>query len=182
MNSEEMDSVKRISWSDSVVTIHGFTWTVKPSYNDDSSSYIIRRDQLFLSLLRENAWKRNIYFTHGFRDTERLTLDPHIAVMATVQKLDIANEVEIDPVIYEKQIKELLVLGKKMNTLSLDERRFFDGTRVYLLMRMHSYLKNDKLPDAIRLLELIDKYADPQKFPYANDQIGDYLAWIRTQL
>lgn len=176
---EILDTIEFIKWTDSTITINNFSWTIKPSYYDQ---YLLRGDRVFLSLLKQNKFQRDLYFTIGFMEESILCLKDYLTNFMVVDKLTIPrNLIQID-FDYEKSITEILQFSEKLNPCSIDEIRIYDNFRYNLFVKVNYYIENNEKIKARKLMKLLDKYADEKKFPYADKKGKEYADFLRQRL
>jgi len=174
-----IDTIEYMPWSDSVVTINNFSWTVKPSlYNQ----YILRGDRLFLSLLKENKFKRDVYFTTGFYEDSRLSLGNYLTNYVFVDKLTVTGKADLPLPDYKKIITEALKLLGNINLNSDDEIRMFENFRYNMLGEIHNYLENNQKDKAKELFLLLEQSANEKKLPYSNEDVIKYVEYLRQNL
>ena len=174
VSNEELETIDYIRWTDTNVTINNFTWTVKPSYY----GHLLRGDRLFLSLLKENKFQRDVFFTVGFMEESRLSLKDYILPLIIVDKLSISdNELE-----YNIDISKILKLSEHLDFNSPDEQILFDSFRFNIIVKINDYLENNDKEKARELIELLDKYAPDTKIPYINEKWKEYLDYLRDNI
>lgn len=169
-----------LPWSDSTITINNFSWTVKPSID---GHYILRGDKIFLSILKQNNFEKDVFFTRGFDENSRLGLGDYLSSQIVIDKLTPQEKQENDFSDYYKSIKKLLMLSKYVNMNSHDEFESFDYIRYNVLDKLNLCLKANDMNNASKLLKLLDKYANEKKYPYKADaktyldNVREYVKW-----
>lgn len=172
---EVIDTIELMEWSDSTITINNFSWTVKPSYLDQ---YILRGDRVFLSLLKSNKFQRDIYFTIGFMEENRLSLKEYLVPLVFVDKLWVFEKQELNYNNYKRTISDALNLSKGLNLNSQDEMKMFDSFRYDVFRTVNAYFIEGDKKKAKELMGILDKLADEKKYPYQDENckfIVDYL-------
>jgi hypothetical protein len=177
--SEVLDTIEYTKWADSTITINNFSWTVKPSYYDQ---YLLRGDRVFLSLLKENKFQRELYFTIGFNETQKLSLKDYLIPIVFVDKLAKSNDSDLTYNDYLKTITIALNLSAKLNINSQDEMRLFDNFRYNIFGKINDYLDNGDRKKAKEILKLLDNYADEKKYPYQNESGKKYADYLRQRI
>jgi hypothetical protein len=177
--TEVLDTLKYMKWSDSTITIKDFSWTVKPSYHN---KFILRGDRVFLSLLKENLFERDIYFTTGFIENSRLSLKNYLTSLIIIDKLTPHEKQKLSFKNYYKSVSELMKLSKYLNTNSPDEIRMLDFLRYNIFGRMKELLLINEKAKAKKLLKLLDQCGDENKFPYQNENVVRYLKFLRQKI
>lgn len=177
--SEVLDTIEYTKWADSTITINNFSWTVKPSYYDQ---YLLRGDRVFLSLLKENKFQRELYFTIGFNETQKLSLKDYLIPIVLVDKLAKSNDSDLTYNDYLKTITIALNLSAKLNINSQDEMRLFDNFRYNIFGKINDYLDNGDRKKAKEILKLLDNYADEKKYPYQNESGKKYADYLRQRI
>jgi hypothetical protein len=174
-----IDTLDYCVWSDSTITINNFSWTIKPSYFEQ---YIIRGDRIFLSLLKENEFKRDIYFTIGFSEETRLSLKEFLQPLILIDKLKINKEPALEIEYYKSVITKFLLQTDKVNLNSILELNFIDNIRYDILNQVANSMKYDKKKEANELFNLMEKYAGEKKYPYQDENLRKYVEYIRGKL
>ncbi|MCH8331066.1 MAG: hypothetical protein IH946_06760, partial [Bacteroidetes bacterium] len=92
----ELDTLQHIFWPEHTVSVdvtgrsEPFTWTIMPSYDE---AYILKSDRILLGMLKENQFKRDVYFTIGFAPNVQLSLGPYIIQYPLIDKLTTAESI-----------------------------------------------------------------------------------------
>jgi len=177
--NEMLDTLEYTEWTDSIVSINNFSWIVKPSYYDE---YLLRGDRVFLSLLKENKFQREIYFTVGFQESNRLSLKEYLSQFVLVDRLSISDKTALPFKDYKKNISQLLNLSKLLNLNSSDEHKMFDYyIRLNLLNRINAYLTDNEKKKTKELVKLLDNFANDKKIPFYSEDLKEYVDYIRQR-
>ena len=180
LSNKELNTLDYTEWTDSIVTINNFSWTVKPSYYD---KYLLRGDRVFLSLLKANEFQRDLYFTVGIMDSQMLSLKEYLSSFIIVDKLSISNETSMSLNDYKKNISQLLSLSKLLNLNSSDERIMFDYyIRHQLLDQVRAFLIDNEKEEAKELMDLLGKFADDKKYPFYNKDEKEYADSLKQNM
>ena len=174
-----LDTMEYTAWTDSLVTINGFSWTVKPSYYNQ---YLLRGDRLLLSLLRQNRFQRDLFFTIGFMKDAQLSLEDYLSPLIVVDRLEVKQKSLQDFNDYSRSIQEYLQLSKALNMNSPDELRLFDYFRYNLMEKAYELIQSGNKDKAAELMKLLDQTANENTFPYQDEQGLKYLQYIRQNL
>ena len=175
----DLDTIEYCNWKDTNITINKYTWTVKPSYYDH---YLLRGDRVFLSLLKGNNFKRDIYFTTGFNEDSRLSLKDHLLQLILADKLNFNQQHETDSAYYNSNLTKILQLVKNVNLNSMQEVNFIDMIRYNVFQKITEAIQKNDKQQAKTLLKLLDSYIEEEKYPYQSDEIKKYADYIRGQL
>ena len=175
---ETLDSTDYIVWPESTVTINNFSWTLKPTYYD---SYLLRGDLLLLSMLKENKFQREVFFTAGFDETNMLSLKEYLIPLVIVSKLSPTGKAP-SFADYKRMMADCLKLSKRLNMNSIDEHRIFDFFRYTLLNNVSDYLKNNEKQKAKELMALLDQYANESEYTFMSDYLQRFANQIRKEI
>lgn len=176
---EVLDTIEYCEWTSTTVTINDFSWKVNPSYYDQ---YLLRGDRVFLSLLKHTKFQRDFYFTFGFPDESRLSLDDYLVDQLYVDKLVIGDQPEVAFSAYKETISTALKLSEILNLNSQDQIKTFNFFRYEILRKADSYFIENDLDKAREIIALLDKLADEKKVPYQNNSLKEYAAKIRQRV
>ncbi len=179
LSKKVLDTIKYCKWSDSTFTINNFSWTIKPSYY---KQYILRGDRVFLSLLKENNFKRDIYFTTGFNESMRLSLKNHLFSLIIVDKLNTNNQKQLDFKEYKFEITKILSLINLVNLNSQQELNFIDIIRFDLMKKASFYINDGMKEEAKKLIKIMDEYTDEKTYPFQFENGKKYSDYLRIQL
>jgi len=177
--NEVLDTIEYTNWADTTVTISNFSWTIKPSYYDQ---YLLRGDRVFLSLLKENKFQRELYFTIGFMEESRLSLKDYLKSIVFADKLSVFDKSKLTYVDYKKTISTALSLSSQLNLNSQEEIRLLDYFRYDLLNNVNDYLNNNDKKKSKELMRLLDEFADEKKYPYQDENVKNYADYLRQKI
>ena len=175
---KKLRTIEYTTWTDKTIKIKNFSWTVKPSYGQ----YLLRGDRVFLSLLRKNKFERDLYFTTAFIESASLSLKEHFINQVVVnrfseQKGNFSTFEE-----FKNVMAIVLNLSKDLNLNSSDECMLFDHFRYTLLKRVNGYITNNDRNKAKELIELLNKFADENNYPYQDENGKVYADYTRSRL
>ena len=166
-------------WSDSLVTIGDFSWIVSPSsYN----AYMTRGDRLFMSLLTQNKFKRDLFFTIGIPREQMLSIEDYLSSVVVAGKFVAEKGVEQAYDDYKKSITDILKISEYLNMNNPDEIRLLYYFRLNCLMRINYYLDNKDMAKVKELTEIHDKYGKEDVFPYQNEHQSRIIKNIRYRI
>ncbi len=174
-----LDTMEYMEWSDSVITIENFSWTLKPSYRD---RYILRGDRVLLSLLRQNKFKREIYFTTAFAVEDQLSLNKYFRPLILVDQLNINGRTGLSDEEYQIEITKVMSLARFTNGNSPDETEVIYNFRYDVMRRTIDLINAGNKKKAKELLDLMDKMLPVKVYPYTSKKGADYVAYLRKQL
>lgn len=174
-----LDTLEYTTWKDTTITISNFSWTVKPTYYDQ---YLLRGDQIFLSLLKENKFQRDIYFTIGFIEENYLNLTDYLTSLVLIDKLSVFDKSNITYENYKETISKVLMLSKGLNMNSQDEIKLFNYFRYDILIKINKYLINGDKRKAEELMNLLDTFAGKEKVPYQDENLEKQINHLRMRI
>jgi hypothetical protein len=179
INEKDLDSIEYIPWSDSTITVDQFSWIVKPSYYEQ---FILRGDRIFLSLLKENKFIRDIYFTAFLQDESKLNLGRYMHNYILVDELNIENTAEPIDKSYITKIRDNLKFVSENNQNSTDELKCLFGLRDNIINQIKKFIIRKKMIHARELLQIMDTFIDEIKYPYQNELDKQNVDDIRSKL
>jgi len=99
---EALDTLRYTAWKDRIVSIDNFSWTVKPTYYD---AYLLRGDLILLSMLKENKFRRDLFFTRGIITSQLFGLEKQVTPLVLVDKLSVSAKTSLS---FEDYIKTIV--------------------------------------------------------------------------
>jgi hypothetical protein len=178
LESEVLDTISHTYWIDSTITINNFTWVLKPSYYEQ---YLTRGDRVMLSILKENEFQRDLFFTLGFDKASQLSLNTYLSSYLLVNKFTALEPFEFTFEDYKSTISKVFSLSKKINVNSQDEISLLDLFRFDVLSEVDYYQKSGEKKKAKELLEIVDKMASNKRYPFQNEYLRDYSKYLRKK-
>ena len=163
LNKSAIDTIEYCLWSDSIVRIGDFSWTVQPSYYDQ---YLLKGDLILMSMLKQNNFKREIFFTTGFIESQQLSLSNYLSSQVIVDKLIPPKRRDLPSQDFEKKIKTLLMLSAFVNKNSTDEMALIGNLRYYILQRIGIYIDLNDKANAKKMFFIMDQYLNETDFPF----------------
>jgi hypothetical protein len=169
-----LDTLDYAKWSDTTISIpvnqtgKTFSWVLKPTYQDH---YILRGDRLFLSLLQENKFKRDVFFTKGFVAEEQLSLSENLQKYALVDKINALKEEPQPNNDYIADMQKLTSTFKPANPFSQDELTHIDELRWDIMNKMAVLKVNDSNNTLMRLHKILTDYLSVKDFPCYSDDV-----------
>lgn len=179
VSKKELDSLYYTEWKDSIYTINGFSWLVKPSY---VNQYLTRGDNVFLSILNANQFKRDIYFTYGYDERSYLGLDKFFQTHVLFDRVDIKNGGSINDKKFSDEIVDIIALTKKINYNSQQELNSIDFIKFPILHHALNFILSKDFERAKTILAAYDSCHQLKSIPYFDKKIGEYESYIRQEL
>jgi hypothetical protein len=131
-----LDTLDYCQWESQWVKAGPLNWKLPAMYYEN---YLLRGDRLVLSLLRQNAFKRAVYFTVAFPPESQLNLKDHLWQGIVVDQLRPEKAEALPPPVFQQRLKSLMNLISVINRNSDDERRTFDNFRYDVFIRAAEY-------------------------------------------
>jgi hypothetical protein len=179
-----LDTLGYRFWSDTTISVpieqtgKFFTWLVKPI---DDGKYLLRGDLLFISLLKENKFQRDVYLTEGFSDDEKLSLEDRLSKYPLLEKINAKNEPDESIDLYVDNVKSIVSTLKPVNSNSQAEWTPIDILRWQIVNKMKEIEKNDPTSEN-KLYKLLTDDLPLSKYPcYDNDELMKYLKSIEVK-
>ena len=161
---ESLDTISPYrTWSDSMITINHFSWLVKPSYY---KAYLLRGDFIFLSFLKANEFKRDVFFAAPSNPATQLNLTDYLKSMIVIEKLNRYDNLPITNKEYAVAVEKPLSYIKMANKNSQQELNMIDNIRYDVLNRIRYDFNKGDINEAQQLLKMMDKYINHKKYPY----------------
>jgi len=146
-----LDTIDYCQWEVQWVKAGGLSWKLPPTYYEN---YVLRGDRLLLSLLKKNAFKRDVFFTVSFPPESQLNLKDFLSPGLLVDQLNPSKVQSLPPEQFYQRIASCMRLLQKINRNSDDERRTFDNFRYDVFIRAAAYKENNLLSERRALVEL----------------------------
>lgn len=182
--NEELDSIQYCQWADSTITVdipakNTFSWILKPSYYD---KYLLRGDRLFLNLLTNNRFNREVYFTKGFIEDYRLSLKNNLNSLILIDRINYDQKQNLTFKEYRSKLTPVLDCLKDLNTNSQQELNFVDNIRFDIIMRIYDCINKGDKKQAQKLIKIINKNAGSKICPFQSEQSLKYYEYLQQQV
>lgn len=174
----KIDTIEYEEWSSQLITINNFSWTVKPVYYD---KYLWRNSVLLLSLLKENNFERDVYFTIGVSMDSKLNLEQHLIALGSVETINISKNNIYSFETYRNEVEEILKLTEYININSPDETFILNIFRYNVWLEISNLINQNKTNQAKQLMILLDIYTSQNKYPYKKP-LDNWIFSIRQRL
>lgn len=175
LTKEELEKVDYREWTDSIINIRNFEWTMVPTYYN---KIVYRGDVLLLKLLQANSFKKSVYFTTAMAKNQRIGLDRYMDEGLFVDYLRFFKS---KPIAIEKHIamyKQQVSLFEKANMNSEGDHRRLDMMRTNALYIALDHFEHNK-QKAIELVNLIE-IGDFPFFDFRNKKyLEDIKDWVK---
>ena len=184
LSESELNAVDLCSWTDSTISISindssCFFWLVKPSYYD---TYLLRGDRLFLSLLQENEFKHNIFFTTAFTEDSRLSLGNYLQSFILTDRLNYDNQDPLGFEQYKATIIPVLECVRFINPNSQHELYLLDNIRYSMFGEIYNCIQNNRPDQSRELMDLLDQYAGVPQYPFQSDDGLKYYHLLKEKI
>ena len=178
-SDEELESWEYTEWTDSLATIEDFTWTVEPGYYQH---FLMRGEMVFMSLLKANKFQRDLFFTTGFYELNRLGLGDYLSSRVHVDFLNHTAAPGLSHSAYMTMFKDLLQMEALLNRNSSSEMMLYDNFRFTLLRQVAENISDKDTKTAKELMALLDTYGNEALVPYSVESYRGYRNKLRSKL
>jgi hypothetical protein len=181
INEPALDTLNYKHWADSTINIPVdqtttvFSWILKPTFKEH---FIQRGDRLFLSLLQENKFKRDVYFTKSITSDEQLGLNDNLLLYPVVNKINATNEKPESDDQYIAEVQKLVSTFTEVNPNSLNELMPINVIRTEIFEKIDNTTDKNANGIGFRLVKLLDDYLPENDFPTYSDSIKKYLKYL----
>ncbi len=182
VTEQEVDFITYREWNDSIISIPTtnfteFTWTLKPSYEDQ---YLLRSDILFLNLLKTNRFRNEFYFVLGGSDDTKLSLVDHLNSHVLIERILYEDFDQITFEEYKSKLLTVLDCFTVLNPNSKDELKYVDIIRFEIFSKIYALGTNDQFENAKILFTIMESYLNPLKFPFQSEQVLQYHKSLKS--
>jgi tetratricopeptide (TPR) repeat protein len=175
-----LDTLNYTYWVDSTISIpiyqtkRIFSWTLKPSYQEH---YILRGDRILLSMLQENKFERDVYFTKGQISSEQLSLGNYLLILPLLDKINAKNESPEPIEQFIDEFKKIFSTFKPVNSNSQAELTPIDIFRWGIIDKMKNI--EGRVPvGQSKLYKLLTDYIPLKEYPCYDKNMIEYLRAI----
>ncbi|WP_292943860.1 hypothetical protein [Olleya sp. UBA1516] len=175
--NKALDSINYIKWDDQKVTINNAQWTVTSSYD----GYLLRGDRLLLSILKQNQFKKSVYFTKGFDPKGNLGLNTFLNSEVLLDKVTFINKKQ-DFDQYLKTITNLLGNTKLIDLNIPKEHDIIEFYRYEILTKIKELADNNQIDKAKQLFTILEQYASNDIIPYKYEELYNLVKYYKKQL
>ncbi|RZK53589.1 MAG: tetratricopeptide repeat protein [Hymenobacter sp.] len=183
----ERDTMAFLPWRTGLASLPNarrknlFKWKVYPTLD---STYLQRSDLLALMLLRNNAFQRDVYFTHAFRWEDQLGLrqGQELLQRLVVYLVNADREPELPFAQYQTGMEAILKnLTVSVNPNSRDEREMVQTLRYDVLDRINASIAHHRPAEVKPLLAFIERYVPEASYPFVPDSDEKkYYDYVRS--
>ncbi|MCE7990530.1 MAG: tetratricopeptide repeat protein [Roseivirga sp.] len=179
LSETELDTLQYLAWSDSTITIQDFSWLVKPTYYDQ---YLLRGDLLLLSLIRENLFNSDIYFSQGTSDESLISLAGLLSEGLFIQKLEPSAATSLSLDEFKKAATNALMLFEHLNMNSDDQVLIFDSLRILIFLKAYLYAETDEISNAREVMKLLEEKAYLDELPFLDTGLNSYFQTLKLKV
>jgi hypothetical protein len=174
MNKSSIDSCSYLKWNDSLIHINNFSWTLKPSY---VNQYILRKDILLLSVLKQNKFKDEINFIVGYPDEDKISLETVCQQHLCLERVS-TFPVESNWDSLLQGFSDYLYLSDRINTNSLMEVLNFESIQVKVLSFIYSTHLNGDDKNARKLMSMFNRHRKHYGPSFSDENMLNYYTNI----
>ncbi len=174
-NDQYIDSIQKIAWSDSLITIGNFTWTVKPTLE---STYLDRQNVLLLSLLNKNELKDEFNFISGFPEEDKLFLNELCMPYLDHERVSV-NTIESNWDTIIQDYKNFLYLSEYVNQNSKMEVLNFENIQTRTMLFVYMAHSNGE-DNARKLMSLFNKHFKHYGHPFTREDIHNFYLEVNA--
>lgn len=175
-NDQEVDSIQRLAWSDSLITIGNFTWTVQPTL---AGSYLDRKDVLFLSLLNKNGMIDQANFIGGYPDDDKLFLTELCLPYLDHDRVTV-NPIETNWDTILKDYKNFLYLSEYVNQNSKMEVLNFESIQIRTMYFVYLEHYNGDENNARKLMSMFNKHFKHYGHSFTNEDVHKFYMEVNA--
>ena len=174
MNKSSIDSCSYLKWNDSLIHINNFSWTLKPSY---VNQYILRKDILLLSVLKQNKFKDEINFIVGYPDEDKISLEKVCQQHLCLERVS-TFPVESNWDSLLQGFSDYLYLSDRINTNSLMEVLNFESIQVKVLSFVYTTHLNGDDKNARKLMSMFNRHRKHYGPSFSDENMLNYYTNI----
>lgn len=147
-----------------------------------SSKYLLRGDRLFLELLENNKFNREVFFPVGIDPAFLLGLDEISENCTNVSRVNYNNTVSLTVKEYEKKLMNNMDCFEYLNENSTQEIIDLRRTRYYVLERIKKYTEENRAKEAEYLLNIFDKYLLSEEYESLSDNETEFYDYLKQKI
>lgn len=110
-------------------------------------------------MLKENEFKRDVYFTIGFPSIYKLNLDKYLEPLGLIDKIKTDSVPSLSFSDYKQDMTEILELSKYVDSNKSSDLFFLQLIRSNMLEKIDSLIDANKQDEVNELILLMDRYA-----------------------
>ncbi len=178
MNIETLDTINYLEWHDSTIAIDQFSWDLtQGSFN----GFLSRGDQILLSLIKENLFKRDIYLSPFMYSENKLNLHAALVPHPLAERILINHSEFTFHQEFATAIEAILRASHLINQNSQDQMSLLDHFRYAMMIRIMSIPDPGSDNDARHLFYMLEDYCPDYKFPFTQSNGKEYYDYMKSQ-
>lgn len=175
---DSIDTIGYIEWRGSTIVIDKFSWDLNEGSYD---GYLSRGDQILLSMIRENIFKRDIYFSPFMYSANKLDLHLYLDSQPLIEKILTSKAETGSHRQFIEAIEPILKDSHLINSNSQDEIKTLDFFR-YLMMNRIISITDPVFDDDGRMLwQMLETNCPDSAFPFGQQEGREYYYFLKSQ-
>jgi len=185
-SNREIDTLDYQQWKSTEIKItnpkdnsNSLKWILKPTYGEH---YILKGDKILLDILKQNYFKKEIYFTSPTDSSFNLFLEPHMLKKGIVEKVVSKINTSDDLLDLSNSFTSFSIIDLDRSEIqnSRDVIKLLNGLRFAYLSRISFFITHQSNEEAKKLFLEMEEKLSIDKLPFPSDEIKEYYASIKS--
>ena len=163
-------------------------WELRPDYMRDSVGFLNPSTGLIVDVIKNNKWKRPIYFTLVWPENRMPKLGSHLQLCGLTYRLLPVDVEEYGIEINPEEIERILLDPESYQYLSTFKgsdlprcSHLLQYYRYVLTELAKHYIENGNYEKGLEIMEKMEKHIPEEVFPYS-ESFRKYKAWLQDML